>query len=397
MGTICGLTINGYDFFETKNDYQRDIINLIFDESDFFISREKHEDGSDFITKKFISKVGICKKKLEIYGNDFSRSKKDFDIAIEKYISEYDITFDNEKDVSYDNYQRLIEVNINKGTKTYEDCDNPYSSNFEEFIRSCDFTIPNQKEECLLWSIFDSLDSGIEITYDLTSIIESGWITQKPEKELDIQKIIVLTEGRTDSEFIRKGIDLFYPYLSMRYHFMDFENSNYETSASRLVQTIKAFVGSGIKNKIIALFDSDTAGIKEINNLKKTRLPSNIKVFKYPVNELALNYPTQGPNGLFFMDVNGSGCSIEMYLGKKALSSEDGLLPVQWKGYDSKLQQYQGEVSDKTLIQKTFRELYKNQFYTAENINVELPELKKIIDLLLNAWNNNAPQQKHIS
>lgn len=393
MGTICGLTINGYDIFETKNDYHSDIINLIFDESDYLISHEKDEDGSDFISKKFISKVGICKKKLEIYGNDFLKSKNNFDIAIEKYKSEYDITFNNDKDVSFTNYQKLIEVNINNGTKIYEDCDNPYSSDFEEFIRSNDFVIPNQQVECLLWSIFDSLDSEIDIIYDLTSIIESGWITQNPEKEIDLQKIIVLTEERTDSEFIRNGIDLFYPYLSMRYHFMDFENSNYETSASRLVQTIKAFVGSGIKNKIIALFDNDTAGIKEINNLKKTRLPLNIKVYKYPRNDLALNYPTQGPNGLFLMDINGSGCSIEMYLGKKALSSEDGLLPVQWKGYDSKLQQYQGEVRDKTLIQKKFRELYRNQFYTTENINTELPELKEIIDLLLDAWNNNAPQQ----
>jgi hypothetical protein len=389
MGTICGLTINGYDIFETKNDYQRDIINLIFDESDFQIAQEKDEDGSDFISKKFISKVGICKKKLEIYGTNYSKSKTDFEIAIEKYKSEYEITFNNEKDVSYENYKRLIEAIIITGIKDYENCDNPYSSDFDKFIRSNDFIVPNQQLECLLWTIFDSLDDEIEIVYDLTFIIESGWITQTPEKELDIQKIIVLTEGRTDSEFIKKGIDLFYPYLSMRYHFMDFDNSNYESNASRLVQTIKAFVGSGIKNKIIALFDSDTAAIKEINNLNKTRLPDNIKVFKYPLNELALNYPTQGPNGLFLMDVNESGCSIEMYLGKKALSSEEGLLPVQWKGYDSKLQRYQGEVRDKTLIQKKFRELYKKRFYTKENIDIELPELKAIIDLLIDAWSVN--------
>ena len=394
MGTICGLTINGYDIFETKNDYRMDIINLIFDESDFQITHEKDEDGSDFISKKFISKIGYCKKKLEIYGNNYSKSKSNFDIAIEKYKCEYNITFNNENKISYDYYQGLIETNINIGIKDYENCNNPYSLDFDEFTRSNDFIIPNQNIECLLWSICDSLDDEIEIVYDLTYIIESGWITQTPEKEIDIQKIIILTEGRTDSEFIKKGIDLFYPYLSMRYHFMDFDNSNYESGASRLVQTIKAFVGSGIKNKIIALFDNDTAGIKEIKNLNKTKLPDNIKVFKYPQNELALNYPTQGPNGLFLMDVNGSGCSIEMYLGKKALSSKNKLQPVQWKGFDNKLQQYQGEIRDKALIQTNFRELYKKQFYTKDNIDIELPELKSIIDLLTNAWSiNNRPQQ----
>lgn len=246
----------------------------------------------------------------------------------------------------------------------------------------------------MLWSIFDSLNNDIEIVYDLTFIIESGWIPKNPEKKIDIQKIIVLTEGKTDTEFIKKGINLFYPYLNSRYHFMDFENSNYESNASRLVQTVKAFVGSGIKNKIIALFDNDTAGIKEIKNLERTKLPENIKIFKYPYNNLATNYPTLGPTGLTKMNVNNLGCSIEMYLGKKSLSSGTEFSPLQWKGYDDKLKQYQGEVRDKKKVQKNFRYFYNNKVITNENAEFELPELKNIIDLILNSWNNNAP--KHL-
>lgn len=391
MGTYCGLTINEYDIFEIKNSYQSDVINLIFDKSDFVIEQT---NGDDYITKKFVSKVGICKKKLEIYGNNLQKTKNDFEVSLNNYIIEYEVTFENQKDITFENYQKIIANTINKGVKDYNDCDNPFSSNFEEFLKSNDFAIPNQKLECLLWSIFDSLNDDTEIIYDLTFIIESGWITKNPEKEIDIQKIIVLTEGKTDTEFIKKGINLFYPFLNSRYHFMDFENSNYESNASRLVQTVKAFVGSGIKNKIIALFDNDTAGIKEINNLKRTKLPENIKIFKYPYNNLATNYPTQGPTGLIKMDVNNLGCSIEMYLGKKSLSSGKEFLPVQWKGYDDKLEQYQGEVRDKKEIQKKFRDLYKNKVITKENAELELPELKNIIDLILNSWNNNAPQHR---
>ena len=390
MGTYCGLTFNDYDIFEIKNSYQSEIINLIFDESDFIAGQT---NGDDYISKKFISKAGICKKKLEIYGNNLQKTKNDFEVSLKNYKIEYEVTFENEQDITFENYQKIIANSINKGTKDYNDCDNPFSLNFEEFVKSNDFAIPNQKLECLLWSIFDSLNEDIEIVYDLTSIIESGWITINPEKEIDIQKIIVLTEGKTDTEFIKKGINLFYPYLNSRYHFMDFENSNYESNASRLVQTVKAFVGSGIKSKIIALFDNDTAGIKEINNLKKTKLPENIKIFKYPYNNLATNYPTQGPTGLIKMDVNNLGCSIEMYLGEKSLSSGTELLPVQWKGYDDKLEQYQGEVRDKKVIQKNFRNFYKNKVITNDNAEIELPELKNIIDLILNSWNNNAPQQ----
>lgn len=390
MGTYCGLTINEYDIFEIKNSYQSEVINLIFDESDFVIEQT---NGEDYISKKFVSKVGICKKKLEIYGNNLQKAKKDFEVSLNKYKTEYGVTFENEQDITFENYQKIIANTINKGTKDYNECDNPFSSNFEEFLKSYDFVIPNQNLECLLWSILDSLNDEIEIVYDLTFIIKSGWITTNPEKEIDIQKIIILTEGKTDTEFIKKGINLFYPYLNSRYHFMDFESSNYESNASRLVQTVKAFVGSGIKNKIIALFDNDTAGLKEINNLKRTKLPENIKIFKYPYNNLATNYPTQGPTGLIKMDVNNLGCSIEMYLGAKSLMSGKEFLPVQWKGYDDKLEQYQGEVRDKKGIQKNFRDLYKNRYFTNENAELELPELKNIIDLILNSWNNNAPQQ----
>ncbi|MBU3026110.1 HEPN/Toprim-associated domain-containing protein [Zobellia galactanivorans] len=387
MGTFCELTINGYDIFEIKNSYQSEVINLIFDESDFLVEQAA---GDDYISKKFVSQAGICKKRLEIYGNSLSKSKADFNLALKKHKDEYENTFDNEMEISFEYYQEIIRASILSGEKNHEECDDYFSTNFEKFIKSNDLGVPYQRLESLLWSIFDSIDKDIKIVYDLTFIIESGWITSQPEKELDFQKIIILTEGKTDTEFIKKGINLFYPYLNSRYHFMDFENSNYESSASRLVQTVKAFVGSGIKNKIVALFDNDTAGIKEINNLKRTKFPENIKIFKYPHNSLAENYPTQGPNGLSLMDVNNLGCSIEMYLGEKSLLLETSFFPVQWKGYDDKLEQYQGEVRDKKAIQRSFRNLYKNNFFTNENIDCELPELKKIIDLILNSWNDRS-------
>ncbi|MCF6169054.1 HEPN/Toprim-associated domain-containing protein [Lutibacter sp.] len=386
MGTFCELSINDYDLFDIKNGYQKEIIDLIFNKSDFIIEKEI---GNDYVSKKFVSKVSICKKRLEIYGNTLHKSKIDFTNSLKKYKAEYDVVFDNEDEISYKLYQQIIKRNIESKLRIYDECDNPISENFEEFIKSNNFGVPYQSLECLLWSIFDSIDQDYNVVYDLTNIIESGWITSNPEKEIEIQKIIILTEGKTDTEFIKKGLNIFYPFLKEHYHFMDFENSNYESSASRLVQTVKAFVGSGIKNRIIALFDNDTAGTKEINNLKKTKLPDNIKVFKYPKNDLAKDYPTQGPNGLIQMDVNNLGCSIEMYLGKKSLKLEDKYQPVQWKGYDEKLEQYQGEVRNKKKIQEYFRNQIKEKRITSENAQNEIPELKKIVDLILNAWHNN--------
>ncbi|UXX98112.1 hypothetical protein N7U49_48350 (plasmid) [Streptomyces sp. AD2-2] len=75
-----------------------------------------------------------------------------------------------------------------------------------------------------------------------------------------------------------------------------------------------------------------------------------------------LSYPTLGPPSVDTptgsptrADVNGLAGSIELYLGTDALSLPDGnLRPVQWRSYSSACQQYQGEVTEKKVIQQAF-------------------------------------------
>jgi hypothetical protein len=56
------------------------------------------------------------------------------------------------------------------------------------------------------------------------------------------------------------------------------------------------------------------------------------------------------------MDVNGIAASIELYLGEDVLNDDNnGLLPVQWMGYDTGVRQYQGEVVSKERIHQRFR------------------------------------------
>jgi hypothetical protein len=55
------------------------------------------------------------------------------------------------------------------------------------------------------------------------------------------------------------------------------------------------------------------------------------------------------------MDMNGLAASLEMYFGLDVLREEDGsLTPVQWRGYDDGLKQYQGEFLNKAELQRRF-------------------------------------------
>jgi len=56
------------------------------------------------------------------------------------------------------------------------------------------------------------------------------------------------------------------------------------------------------------------------------------------------------------MDVNGLAGSIELYFGKDILMRPDGTFtPIQWRGFDQAVGQYQGEIMDKADLQARFQ------------------------------------------
>ncbi|GAA4232115.1 hypothetical protein GCM10022291_06100 [Postechiella marina] len=167
-----------------------------------------------------------------------------------------------------------------------------------------------------------------------------------------------------------------YPHLSESYYFMNFGELNLGGGASFLVHNIKSFIGSGIKNKIIALFDNDTAGLKEMKQLDNLKIPDNIKISRYPDIKLAKSYPTITSDGK--KNINGIACSIEMYLGIDVLKNQ----PIKLKGYENSIGKFQGEILEKKLIQKRFEKKVKNK----EIISSEWIEMKELLDLIIRAW-----------
>lgn len=129
---------------------------------------------------------------------------------------------------------------------------------------------------------------------------------------------------------------------------MDFDSSRSAGGAANLVSIVKAFAGAGVTNRVIALFDNDTAARDALRSLESVRLPPNIGVRRYPPLESLRSYPTVGPSGLSCLDVNGLAASIELYLGEDVLRGDEReLTPIHWKGFNDVLKQYQGEVSSK--------------------------------------------------
>jgi len=234
--------------------------------------------------------------------------------------------------------------------------------------RDLRFGFPGYDERVFLRAVCSIVEPDELFEYDLTDLLEAGYIEEDedltgwssrvdPEVEFFGLGIIVLTEGKSDQRFLQRSMRLLAPHVAHYFTFVDFDLHKVEGGAGRLVHALKVFAGAGVANRIIALFDNDTGALSALQSLKEVPFARNIRVLRYPDLPLGKDYPTLGPHGLIPADVNGLAGSLELYFGRDVLTNPDGtLVPVQWRGFDGRLGQYQGEVMQKGELQRRFSE-----------------------------------------
>ena len=217
-----------------------------------------------------------------------------------------------------------------------------------------------------LRAVLEALQPDEEITLDLDDLLQGGWLEPSVDPRDHAGELvaytsqgglapIVLTEGRFDVEVLTSALALRRPHLIGYLKLPDFAQKN-EGGAAALRQTVRAFASAGIPNRVVALFDNDTAARDVVHAVDTSALPPNLVITRLPELDLASAYPTVGPQGEHVMDVTGLAGSIEMYLGSDVLTIDGELQPVVWGGYVSRLRAYQGEISDKDRVQERFRE-----------------------------------------
>jgi hypothetical protein len=188
--------------------------------------------------------------------------------------------------------------------------------------------------------------------------------------------VVVLTEGKTDAEFLRTSLSILFPHLTDLITFLDYDRRP-EGGVGALVNNIRSFAAAGIVNRMVAIFDNDTAAADALRKINAEDFAPRIKILRYPDLDIARNYPAIGPPGfglpngsLMYADVNGLAASIELYLGRDVLTQDDGSLqPIQWTSYNQGMRQYQGEITNKSGIQQKFREKCKRAISDPDAVN----------------------------
>ena len=204
------------------------------------------------------------------------------------------------------------------------------------------------------------------ITYDLTDLDAGGWIDADDDLIGSVdsllyteswltEPVIVLTEGDTDRRILERSLALLYPHLADYFRFFDHSTTRSGGGAGQLANLVRSFAALDVRQRIVALFDNDTAAKETLSTLDFGHLPNNIAVIHYPDCKTGQDYPTVGPTGSSRMDINGVAGGIELYLGSDVLVDQNGeRSPVQWTGYSTKLGAYQGEILNKLKTHEKF-------------------------------------------
>ncbi|WP_312190383.1 HEPN/Toprim-associated domain-containing protein [Sphingobacterium sp.] len=390
MGSYSQLTVAGYPIYSLKNTYDPLLVFLLFQKNDYVTERKKWSDRNQVVWGKEISEskgtfmfrgfrqsVKVCKERLEIAGTNLKIAKRNFRSAKKIAKSEGFYSFNITK-VTFEEYLSEIADILEKKEKFYD----MLYQNFRESLIVDDLGIIGQQDVDRLYSILSCLPEGEMIEYDLSDVINNGWVNEDVILQMDRERILVLTEGRTDVEFISSALKRLYPHLVDFYHFIDFDEFKVESSASALVKLITAFTAAKVNHPVIALFDNDTTGIMEMKRLQNIKLNNNVKVMRLPDIGFAKKYPTRGATGIKNMNINGLACGIEMYLGANILEKDGKLLPVLWKSYNDHEDKYQGEISDKKHVQDTFRKKIKS------GEDFDLSNLDLVLKMIFSAFQN---------
>lgn len=227
-----------------------------------------------------------------------------------------------------------------------------------------------------------------EVVLDYSELVDAGEIaaddTLVHNAQDPGQKIIVVTEGPSDTELIKKTMEVFYSHLMDLYAFVDRTTFAIEGGASAVFGLVKALASCGVSNRVIALFDNDTAGFAFLQKTKQLKLPTHFIALALPRLEFAAEYPTIGPHGSVLADINSCACSLEMYLGPTALRVEDGsFMPIQWTGFDKGLRRYQGELLDKKAVQQNYFRILEKAREVKEE---EFAPMKAVLNAVFTAF-----------
>lgn len=401
MGSICGLSIAGYPLGETKGPVPSEWISF-FTPSDFKkrrLARSKrnpivwgqpnpNDENIRETICEYRASVKIVRERLELFG--FTIEK--FDAAFRawrrgegkqvRHVEVPNVT----RRISPARVRRilgsLVERKIVSWQAKESDLTDLESHLLEHLL---DYGSPIDSR-LVLRALIDFVDPNADVVLDLSDQVWAGYYgPREAAKFSDAQKtggsrIVVLTEGVTDTQVLQASMRLFYPHLADFFVWPDL-TIRMMGGTSGIENTLKALLLLDIRAPVLALFDNDYEGHRAIAKLQRTlTLPANVRLIAYPNIDIVKAWPTDLPTGRTCVDLNGKACSIEFYFGKDVLGEGEARPSIQWSN-GSRPGEWQGTVQNKDVLKEKF--LAKAKSSTQTELIGDWDDMRTLVRSLL--------------
>lgn len=391
MGSMITLGIGKMELDWGKNNVFNNH-SCLFQKEDIRIVPYYYSDNEIEYKKGFSKNIISVKRRLDLLGYSLHKIEELFneELAMFKQLcsSSTPINFHN----FYNTVINIDIKNINMASEKYD-----FDYDLGEYVRKC---VIQEIKELSTFPCYNAYDIGyflenldpyitlrvlsenknnhnLDVIWRFEDVVENGWILEEDiiSKLTTQEKILIVTEGSSDTDIIKKCIKLLYSDISDFFDFIDMEQNYPFTGTGNLKNFVKGLSKINILNKILVILDNDTAGISVYNDIKGIDLPNNLKVITLPNYKDFDNFKCKGPQGDSIENINGKAVSIECFLDHSSIDDE---IYVRWTGFNEKLIQYQGNIEPKNLLIKSFHQFYKKEY--------DFTKLKYLVDYILKSW-----------
>lgn len=199
---------------------------------------------------------------------------------------------------------------------------------------------------------------------------------RKNGKHISLDKYktcVVVTEGPTDGEILKKAINILNPEIEDFFDFIDMRNNYPFGGVGNMINFFKGLAKIGTDRKMIFVFDNDTEGNYNFRQLNNIPHPCNMKRFMLPDLPEFAKFKTIEQKIEKEEDVNKRAVAIEMYLDHKYILRR--VPKVEWKIVHAVMQMKQGALKSKSKYHEKFI-LLQAQDYK----NYDFSKLQFLID-----------------
>lgn len=371
MGSMITLGIEKLDIAWGKNDVFESFSDL-FQVDDLKDIKYYYADNIVETKKGYSRKLNRVKTRLDLLGYTLPQIKEMYEDLYNDHNEIYEecsrislLTFDE----FYHIFTNIDLSKVNTLTE-FDDWD------FGEYVSKCVFQ--DKEIQKLLKKYISNRDGefyenlparlilrilcenptaqDLSLQWRYMDIVDGGWIEENElvPKLKDNDKILIVTEGSSDTFILKKTIDELFPDISDFFSFIDMQDNYPFTGTGNLYNFSAGLSKIKIQNKTIVIFDNDDTGRVSYNKcIERLNLLPNLKFYYLPVMEEFGNFLTIGPTGETYEDINGKAVSIECFLDLQYNSKD--IPKIRWTNFNYQTSQYQGSLVNKDHYTNIFK------------------------------------------